>query len=405
MPRYNQEDSEIFESFVKIAQAKGLTKTKKHEKLSPDEIAALHNVKPDSIPELEYENNISEVAHPSMSVILPAHDKMNGLFENINERHNVMVHLLNKQPTGNYNNRKLAQNSLLSSLIKIANDLDNKDIESLRVLADDCIQDLQKQALFPAILAPAVPYAVGLAVVGAAAGLLYLKNHADFKSLGFEENSKRLLSELKDFASSGSFGRDEYKKEFKDQISKVFNDISYMHQIYKSTESVLNEIESFKTEAELKVAMEHNASYEKTYEAFKAAAKNLEPVLSLLEEQFKNEEYKLRQVKDKGIWSNINDFFGGALHGGKGFQIDDFDDVAESIPPYRQSIKEVLAKIAGAESAEKSAQKKQELAKSKSEAYGKDAPKEMDSKLDKDKGKMTWQDQLAEMKKRYSNNG
>jgi len=147
MPRYTDNESEIFESFVKIANEKGLiSKAKPHEYRSPKEIADLHGVKPDMIPGMKYDKNILEVSHPDTFVVLPTHDRINGLLENITERHNIMVNIVQKRTHGNLNTRKLVQDQLMKSLVKVANDLDNRDAEELRVLADACIDDLTKQA-------------------------------------------------------------------------------------------------------------------------------------------------------------------------------------------------------------------------------------------------------------------
>lgn len=150
MPRY--ENSEIFENFVKIASEKGLVskaeKFKPHENRSPKEIADLHGVKPDMIPGMKYDKNILEVSHPESFVVLPTHDKMNGLVENISERHNILVNLVKQRTTGNISTRKLAHNELVKSLIRVANDLDNRDKDELRVLADACIEGLTKEADF-----------------------------------------------------------------------------------------------------------------------------------------------------------------------------------------------------------------------------------------------------------------
>ena len=60
---------------------------------------------------------------------------------------------------------------------------------------------------------------------------------------------------------------------------------------------------------------------------------------------------------------------GGVLHGGGGLIKDDFDDVVRTLPAYRKSISEILALIAGAESAEKKAAEDYKAAQSKSNAY------------------------------------
>ena len=53
-----------------------------------DIIESLYNVKPDS--SVEYERNIIDRAHPHSVVISPAYDKINGLVENENERHDII---------------------------------------------------------------------------------------------------------------------------------------------------------------------------------------------------------------------------------------------------------------------------------------------------------------------------
>ncbi len=148
MPRYT--DSTIWESYVALAAEKGLIskgeKSPRHDARTNKEIADLHGIKPEMTKGMEYDKNIAEVGREDPVVFFNAHDKMNGLVENINERHNIMVNIVNKRNHGHLNTKKLANNDLIKSLIKVANDLDNRDAEELRILADACIADLQKQA-------------------------------------------------------------------------------------------------------------------------------------------------------------------------------------------------------------------------------------------------------------------
>ena len=104
--------SEIFESFIKIAQDKGLvskdapekaikqlSKTHRHDSLSAEDIAKLYGVKIDQPKGMEYTRNIIEDAHPDSVIVSPAHDKLNGLVENNNERQNIILNIVNKNKT------------------------------------------------------------------------------------------------------------------------------------------------------------------------------------------------------------------------------------------------------------------------------------------------------------------
>src|SRR6185436_13688028 len=103
--------SEIFYNFVKIAQDKGMISEdapeKAKKKLSKDHradsldisaIEALYGVKPNTPKDMEYKRNIIEDAHPNSVVVSPAYDKLNGLVENDQERQNIILNILSKNP-------------------------------------------------------------------------------------------------------------------------------------------------------------------------------------------------------------------------------------------------------------------------------------------------------------------
>src|SRR5512142_1100769 len=147
--------SEIFESFVKIAQEQGLLAEAEHaehtekdfsetnpryDSLSIEQISKLYGVKPDKPKDMEYKKNIMEDAHPDSVVISPSHDKLNGLVENNIERQNILLHIVHKEPDGHLTQRKYARKQLLLSLVRIGNELDNRGDDELRKLADACLE-------------------------------------------------------------------------------------------------------------------------------------------------------------------------------------------------------------------------------------------------------------------------
>jgi len=131
---------------VKIASEKSDKSKSKKQNRNSDAIQALYGIKPDANSSIEYEKNIAEYAHPNSVVVSPAHDKINGLVENINERQNIILNIVNDPANGHLNQRKYAQNELVSSLIRVANDIDNRDQVELRILADMCLHQIKKNA-------------------------------------------------------------------------------------------------------------------------------------------------------------------------------------------------------------------------------------------------------------------
>ena len=165
----NNRRSDIFDSYAKIAEEKGLislaedepksskpkesSKIKKYKKdsyprVGSDDIStieALYNVKPSS--SYDYEDNIMEAAHKNPVVISPAYDRINGLVENNIERNNIMCNIALKPTVGTETRRRYADKELLMELIRVANDLDNRGLEDIRKIADACISDIEKKNL------------------------------------------------------------------------------------------------------------------------------------------------------------------------------------------------------------------------------------------------------------------
>lgn len=161
--------SDIFDSYAKIAEEKGLisladdevssqpgapkesAKMKKYKKspyprMGSDDLStieALYGVKPDN--SIKYEFNIMEAAHPKPVVVSRSYDKMNGLVENNIERGNIMANIALKPNSGNLDTNKYAKKELLMQLVRLANDLDNSNHQDLRVIADACIEGISTE--------------------------------------------------------------------------------------------------------------------------------------------------------------------------------------------------------------------------------------------------------------------
>lgn len=156
--------SDIFDEYAKLAIEKGIIKVAKDTAESKelkkykndsypragsdtiDIIEKKYNTKPDKPKSQQYEKNIMEIAHPNKVILNPAYDKINALIENNIERQKIMINITQKPVNGHLTQHKYAEAALAKSLIAVANDLDNKNIELLRKLADECIEDLHKKA-------------------------------------------------------------------------------------------------------------------------------------------------------------------------------------------------------------------------------------------------------------------
>jgi hypothetical protein len=278
--RVTMQRSDIFESFIKIAQDKGLVSDESKEKKSktdPSSVTKLYGVKPDLPKDSEYKRNIIEKAHPKSLVISPSYDKLNGLVENNNERQDIILNILSKTPTGHLTAKKYAQDDLVLALVSLGNHLDNVDNDELRILADTCL--LQVSSLRKNALAPAVPIVAGIGVI---IGLLYLQQHMSNENTGFESNTKRLISEIDDLLSSNA---NVYGYEYTPQLLSIAQELKSkvieFESEYNKILPVITSLETPRTGKELKELSEkpETGSLINSYKEFMSAANNLLPFI------------------------------------------------------------------------------------------------------------------------------
>lgn len=377
-------NSEIFASFVKIAQEKGLMSNDSKKKLEKDpradslsisDIEALYGVKPDLPKGMEYERNITENAHPNSVIVSPSYDKLNGLVENDNERQDILLHIVNKNPNGLSTQHKYAEQDLVMTLVRVANDLDNKNEEELRILADTCLLQASKKK----IIKTAEPVTIAI-LIGTAAllGGLYLKNHMRFIDEGFKKDHDKLINEIDDMLNaSASWGVGyQYKSDFLSMLKDLRNKLVSFHDLEQKIEPIITELQKPKTAKEL-VELSKNPETDtviKAYRAFRAAAEDMLPYIIAVEKDFSSEYYKQRQVEDKGWMTNLLDKTQ-VLYGGKGLIADDFDDVAHAIGAYKKSISDIMTVLKNAESLEKAAAKQmQQAAYESQQMFGSEKP-------------------------------
>ncbi|HEY5268616.1 MAG TPA: hypothetical protein VII94_05865 [Candidatus Saccharimonadales bacterium] len=383
-------NSDIFDSFVKIAQKKGLISEEKptntrveaehtekdfpetnvrHDSLTIEQIGKLYGNKPQMPAGMEYEHNIMEVAHPDMLVISPSYDKLNGLIENENEGQNIRLHIVHKNPDGQLINRKYAKKDLLLALVRLGNELDNGDQEDLRKLADICLtqvgsQGFKKKAFYPLLIA---------GIIGLT-GLLYLQQHSSFHSDGWSRDYQKAMSEINDLLNSnthwGIIGN-SYTDSFLNTVKRLSVILTEIDQKVQAILPILDNVQNPKTRSEL-VQISQNPDTHNNIQALddlKAVIKENYPFIQEVMSSFSSESFKQRAVADKGILSSLTDS-AEFLHGGnKGEIADDFDDVVRALetligtPGKVGDLQNLIIDL-------KNAQKQQEIVKQKLDSDG-----------------------------------
>jgi hypothetical protein len=267
--------SDIFNEYARIMKAKGLLKEaagesttvdKRYSKEYADTIKALYNV------DMEDVEDIIEKAHPNKVIIAPSYDKLNGLIENVNERHDVMVGITNKIPNGTLTNHKYAQTELLNELIRLGFDLDNQGFEKIAIMADDCAVKLADQEnmivkeafafltpllgivskfILPAVITEGISYAVkggkGVRTVrkgttskvsgvvsglGALSAILFIKNKVYGNiSQGIKPDAERAIEALNDLKL-------EVSPAYRGELDKWIGILGYIRDNTKKAEMI-----------------------------------------------------------------------------------------------------------------------------------------------------------------------
>ena len=191
----------ILDGFAKIAQEQGLfdpTIVKKAEDSSVggskelSNIELLYGLKPK-----DWKDLLDE-AHPESVVISPAYNEVNGLVENLKQRHQIMEDIAYRKPAGNFKQYfytteaekvSKAYNDLLQETIKIGYQLDLNNEDELAAFTDNCSEQLTKEAAWPVV-------ALIVGAVAALGYLVYSTNNPN--SQGVRSDTKRALTEIEE---------------------------------------------------------------------------------------------------------------------------------------------------------------------------------------------------------------
>jgi hypothetical protein len=401
--------SEIFDNFVKIAlesdlisldapdkAKKQLEENPRADSLSTKDIQKLYKTKPNTPKDMEYKHNIIEDAHPSPAIISPAYDKINGLVENINERQNIMINIVNKTPDGHLTQHRYAEQNFILSLVKIANYLDNNDKDELRVLADTCLEQIQskkkvKTAALPALLLP-----IAVAVAGVLSGI-WLQQHSDLSAGNFEQTLSNLKKEIEDITKESTWKtlglEPEYKESLIADLNHFLYSVNLLSSAYNKAESVISRIHTPKDAKEL-IQMSKQSNLVQAIKSAKdqliAQYKNILPAINQLESNFKSNSFKRLQIKDKGWVSSLAD----KLHLKNTVIADDFEDVIRALNPFKQSVEEMIQLLNESENFQEKARKSLEEVQSGASKFESTSPASPEVSLESE-------DDLRELEKAF----
>lgn len=237
--------SEVFDKYIEIAKEKGLIKEAegpnytRYDSKDLDTIQMMYGLKPNG---KEDDVSIIEKAHPEPVIIAPSYDRLNGLVENEQELHNIMMGIVTKPHQSNVMQHRYAaaSSSLMNELVRIGFLMDNKNEEILCALADSCAESLShKTAWTWSELGTGAGIGAGiggLAFLGAgpvgwglfAGGLavMALINHFGNKiDQGVINNCETAINELNDVIT------DENNNNLSNVINKMIRNISYIKSL------------------------------------------------------------------------------------------------------------------------------------------------------------------------------
>jgi hypothetical protein len=357
--------SEIFESFVKIAQEQGVISddaehtekdfhetNPRHDSLTIEQIGKLYNTKPAMPKDMEYKKNIMEDAHPDPVVLFMAHDKLNALIENENEGQNARIRITLKEPDGHLTQRKYAEKELVLSLVRLANSLDNNGQEELCKLADACLVQAttKKKVLTKRAVAPLLIIGAVVAVVG----VIYAKEHLPTHALGWTQDydkADQAIDAMLNATQSFGFGY-TYKQELLSQLTQLKSVLADINTAVQNVQPALDEVETPRTGpgiTEELAKLSKDPATIKADQAVKdlrsAMVKNL-PFVKRVISNFGNESYKQRMISDEGTFTSWIDATE-ILHGGKGLITDKFDDVADALNVLRGDLVNLVKTLKG----------------------------------------------------------
>ena len=367
--------SDIFEEFVKIAQDrklisndseksfKALENNPRADSLDVSAIAALYGVKPESAPDMKYKNNIMEIAHKEPVVLSPAYDRLNGLVENNIERQNINLRIVNKNPDGLLTQRKYAEKQFLLSLVRVANDLDNRNKEKLRKLADNCLQSvaqevesrksLKKEGSAVGATAKSISkLKLFSGLLASALGAAYVVNKLPAVDEGYEKNVSALMDELNKLINPSwlqSFFAAKPSLQFKEQLNYLADKIADLDQSYLAYQELIKNIDKAKIKTNPDEAIEDAKERARISEEISTKLLDIKDIKQALEKTYTSAGGKTRieifdteqrSFEDTGFGSSVKNLL--PIEGGWALFNSAVENIIRLMNPYIASVERVI---------------------------------------------------------------
>lgn len=299
-------DSEIFENYASSMKDQGLIAEADYAdaRVGSDDIStieALYGLKPNE----EDKKHIVDRAHPDVAVVSPAYDRMNGVVENLNERHNMMAYIALKEPNGNLTQHRYvtAKKELVDELVRVGFTLDSSDEHVLMSLADSCSERLTKEAIAPFAVG-AVAFLTGFS---GATGVSALVNFAKPSDQGILNNLQATFEEIEEARES----LPRLGKEIDFLENRVLRPFEKYVMDFENQEPVNADVANPSLEDVKAVAQDpEKAEKEKAVGGYIAACKAMIKILPRYISLFNAAAKEPKRERSSRWWAHVQEFVG-----------------------------------------------------------------------------------------------
>jgi hypothetical protein len=253
---------------------------------------------------------------------------------------------------------------LLLSLVRVGNELDARNNDELRKLADACLEQMsQKKSLEKTAWVQIAVIAVAVVI-----GAVYAKQHLRFHSDGWQADYGKAMAEIDDLLNSNTnfeVGY-SYTPAFIQTLNQLKTELNKLNSAVMKAIPILDKMQTPKNAEELKKMIDEPETKDavKAVQDLQAQMTSSYPFINTVINSFGNEAYKQRAIAQKGLLSSVVDS-AEFLHGGGGLVADDFDDVKHALQTLKVDLSNLGKIMQGVESIKQKAE--QDLTNSQSE--------------------------------------
>jgi len=322
--------SEVFEEYMNIMK-NGLTKNAQRANINDrTKIEKTYRNEEDVI---KYNKNLMQEAHPNKVIFGPSYDPTNSLVENNIERQNIMLNIVNKTPTGQLDYKKYAEEKLKLSLIKVANELDFQNKDKLRVIADNCIDNIIKKQADMLI-------AGGIAALLA---MIYTYQHypSKFNASNITQSKSELLEAIAEVTDSDTYFLEMFGERFTADTTKNLKNLGMLaEEVTKKCKEIETYVYKYSKSAKsasdvLKISEQESKELSEAFNTFQEFLEKTLPEFRQAARIYSNTRLQNLATEDKGFFTNLVDK-AQVLRGGYALFRNKLDEVADKISAFEK---------------------------------------------------------------------